>query len=80
MSGKTNTTKRLSFRKAYEELPAARQRFIKLEMAKKCGWKSNTTFYNKLNEKRNINYLESKVIEVLFSEIGFNAWTGERLN
>lgn len=80
MSGKTNTTKRLSFKKAYEELPAARQRMIKRQMEAECGWRSNTTFYNKLNEKRNINFLESKVIESLFSEMGFNAWTGERLN
>lgn len=80
MTDKRNTTKDLSFAASFEELSARKQTALRNQLSEECGWRSRTTFWNRLTGFRPVRKTEIRIIEEAFRTYGMDAWTGKRLN
>jgi len=78
MKSKTNTpvVVKEKFKVGWDNLPARAQIPLRDAIVQACGWRSITSFYNKLNGVHKITPLEIGVIETHFKVYGINPWTG----
>jgi hypothetical protein len=78
MKSKSNTAEvvKESFKVGWENLPAKAQVPLRESIVSSCGWRSLTSFYNKMNGVHKISPLEITVIESQFRVYGINPWTG----
>lgn len=76
---RSNTTNEVkgNFEEAYDMLPHKYRTQVRLQIAQKCGWKSQLTFHLKRKGNTTITILEAPVIEASFEAHNINAWTGE---
>lgn len=67
-----NNVNTLDFNSAFESQPFWLQKKLRKDIMFRCGWKSRTTFQNKVSGETQVKLPEIAVIRSIFSEHGID--------